>query len=164
MRTSPTCSCTGWRKTPKTYVPVSKCLRRTTLRKKVELISGQLLLPKEDEKTRASQADVPSGTLHLKEKGIIPDPVRALLCDLMSFGLKVSQNSHAVATIATAAGAEVEGEISRRSMLRIMKEGGVAAGMQIVDDVKSTDSESLHFAFYMQYAQLLTRSTHIDNN
>ncbi len=54
------------------------------------------------------------------------------------------QIKEAITTIASASGAEVEGEISRRSMLRIMKEGGVAAGMQVVDDVRSADSKSLH--------------------
>lgn len=103
-----------------------------------------------EQKTRAQEnaakavaADFTSvhATLHLKEKGVVPEPVRVLVRDLVELGLKVNQVNGAIALVARATGNAVAGRLSERSIGRFVREGGVAAAMQIVDEIQTAQSD-----------------------
>ena len=84
-------------------------------------------------------------TLKLKEKGIIPEPIRALARDLVELGLKLSQVQEVIAAVAQTMGGSVVGKLSPRSVGRFVREGGVAAAMQIVEDIRAARSK--HFLY-----------------
>ncbi|KAL7282534.1 hypothetical protein ACG7TL_004005 [Trametes sanguinea] len=77
----------------------------------------------------ASSTERPS--LVLKEGGVVPDATRSLVRDMIELGLKVDQVKGAMHAVTCAVGAEVEGDISSRSVRRIVLEGLVASRVQI---------------------------------
>ncbi|RDX46785.1 hypothetical protein OH76DRAFT_1442708 [Lentinus brumalis] len=81
-----------------------------------------------------------NATLNLKEHGLVPEPVRALVRDLVELGLKVNQINGAISAVAQATGTAVAGSLSARSIGRFVREGGVAAAMQIVDEIRTAQS------------------------
>lgn len=87
----------------------------------------------------ASSSD---GILRLKEGNKIPHSMRALVRDLVAKGLKLCQVSPAISTMAQAMGVRVEGEISDRSVRRIVEEGWVLSVLQIVSEVHDADGEN----------------------
>lgn len=119
----------------------SEVLRRKndSLRKKVERFPEQQARAVGAALEAAHAATVSSHTLKLKAKGIIPDSARALIRDLITLGVKVNQVGGIITTMAQASGVAVEGDISERSVSRIVGEGYLAAMMQIVEDVDRAD-------------------------
>ncbi|KAJ3750640.1 hypothetical protein DFH05DRAFT_1518781 [Lentinula detonsa] len=75
---------------------------------------------------------------YLKEHGTIPDNTPNVLLDLVAMD-KVPANkvTHVFKRIASAFGIEVEGEASRRSISWIVKEGGNASKLQIIESLKN---------------------------
>ncbi|PBK91256.1 hypothetical protein ARMGADRAFT_932911 [Armillaria gallica] len=72
----------------------------------------------------------------LKDKGIIPDEARDIFCDLVALdNVPARQVVSAFKRIAEALGVPLEGDVSERSIDCIMKEGGNASKLQIVDAV-----------------------------
>ncbi|OJT11000.1 hypothetical protein TRAPUB_12483, partial [Trametes pubescens] len=89
----------------------------------------------------AEQASEGNGlTLKLKEKGVVPDSIRALVRDLVQLGLKVDQVNGAITAISRAAGTTVKGSFSERSVGRMVIEGGLAAQAQIADAIARAKS------------------------
>ncbi|RDX39560.1 hypothetical protein OH76DRAFT_1523256 [Lentinus brumalis] len=78
-------------------------------------------------------------TLQLKARGgVIPEPVRDLVRELVALGLKVDQVQTAILAVAATVGISVEGSISARSISRIMSEAYVAEQMQIAEGIHTT--------------------------
>ncbi|KAJ3987892.1 hypothetical protein F5890DRAFT_1404170 [Lentinula detonsa] len=70
-------------------------------------------------------------TYTLKDGQAIPDDARAILCDLVSIDAVPANKVECVFKhVAGALGIQVEGDVSRRSVGRIVKEGGNAANLQ----------------------------------
>lgn len=78
--------------------------------------------------------------ISVKDKGIIKDHFRDLVRDLVSEGVGVKYIDPIVKRVSNAVGVEVAGDISTRSVGRIVLEGGEAAKMQIVDHIQSANS------------------------
>jgi len=75
--------------------------------------------------------------LMLKNKGAISDEARDMVRGLVAGNnVPVSQVSGVIKTVTAALGAEVKGEISTRSVARIMLEGDLAANIQLVDEAQ----------------------------
>ncbi|KAJ3818289.1 hypothetical protein F5880DRAFT_1491626 [Lentinula raphanica] len=80
----------------------------------------------------------------MKEKGVIPDKLRNLMCDLVALhNVPASQCIDAFKCIATGLGFEIDGNISTRSVNRIMKEGGIAAKVHIIESFQKAEGIAL---------------------
>ncbi|THU75834.1 hypothetical protein K435DRAFT_824682 [Dendrothele bispora CBS 962.96] len=76
-------------------------------------------------------------TVHLKEKGVIPNNLCTLLCELVSLDSIPAQKCvDAFKRIASTLGIDVEGDILPRSINRVVKEGGMAAKIHMVEAFK----------------------------
>ncbi|EIW58834.1 uncharacterized protein TRAVEDRAFT_101714, partial [Trametes versicolor FP-101664 SS1] len=73
----------------------------------------------------------------VKEKGVVPDATRCLVRDMIELGLKVDQVKGAIHAVTRAVGATVEGDISSRTVRRIVLEGLVASRVQIAVESKA---------------------------
>ncbi|TBU51131.1 hypothetical protein BD310DRAFT_835246 [Dichomitus squalens] len=93
--------------------------------------------------TAAVIADSPSRVLQLKDKGVISENVRMLVRDLMSLGIRAKQIKEAIIRVAATAGITVEGNISERTELQIMREGKLLSECQIVNEIRQADSLTL---------------------
>ncbi|TBU27031.1 hypothetical protein BD311DRAFT_789384 [Dichomitus squalens] len=115
------------------------------LRRRIERFPGQ--------KARAIDKAVEAATentnfdapvvLKFKVNGVVPEHIRALVRDLVGLGLKVNQVKKAITQMATAAGLTVEGNMSERTGGRVVKEGGIMAQMQVVEELQSADGATL---------------------
>ncbi|KAH7886418.1 hypothetical protein F5I97DRAFT_1880326 [Phlebopus sp. FC_14] len=86
----------------------------------------------------------PSTQLTLKNGGVIAEPVRDMVRDLVAIhNVPVSGINGAIHAISSAAGMEVKGKLSERSIGRIMLEGDVAASVQLVDEVNQVQGVTL---------------------
>ncbi|TBU36763.1 hypothetical protein BD309DRAFT_984732 [Dichomitus squalens] len=63
--------------------------------------------------------------------------------DLVGLGLKVNQVKKAITQMATAAGLTVKGNMSERTGGRVVKEGGIMAQMQVVEELQGADGATL---------------------
>lgn len=79
--------------------------------------------------------------LQLKDKGVVPDHIRMLVRGLVAQGLKFTQVKGALFTVAQAIGVPVEGDISNRTIRRIVGEGWVLAVMQLVQEIKDAEGD-----------------------
>lgn len=79
--------------------------------------------------------------IHLKEKGVIPDNVRAMVRDLVSGGISAQQLPQAIHTFAAHNNMSVEGSIDKRSVGRIMLEGGIASRIQVAEMMSQTKGD-----------------------
>ncbi|PBK81226.1 hypothetical protein ARMGADRAFT_1039508 [Armillaria gallica] len=74
----------------------------------------------------------------IKEKGIIPDHMCDILCDLIALdNVPARRVVQAFKQIANALDVPVEGDVSECSVDQIMKEGGNAAKLQFIDSVQT---------------------------
>ncbi|KAH7890903.1 hypothetical protein F5I97DRAFT_1839811 [Phlebopus sp. FC_14] len=68
--------------------------------------------------------------------GVITDTTRDLVRDLVAkHNIPVSSVNGTIEAVASAAGLEVKGEVSERSVGRIMLEADVAATVQLADEI-----------------------------
>lgn len=118
-----------------------------------------------DSKSRAvssalAKVSTTQGSIKLKEKGVITNPVRALTRELVHMGVPVSKINNTIHSTAEALGIQVEGSITERSVGRIMVEGGVASEFQMVEEFHNAESmfphsssspESLKFNNYLLF-------------
>jgi myosin heavy subunit len=81
-------------------------------------------------------------THQVKEKGIITEVDREMVRDLVQLGLPVSSISGAIHTVSRGLGVAVEGSVDERSVSRIVREGKVAAEIQIVHEIHKARSMS----------------------
>lgn len=79
-------------------------------------------------------------TFHLKHKGVFTEPVRHLIRYLVHQGLPGIQIYHAIRAVCGTAGIKVVGHISRTSVIRIIREGGIAAKVQVAYELKNSRS------------------------
>ena len=80
-----------------------------------------------------------SGT-HLKEKGVVSDPSRAMVRNLVQLGVPVANVEGAINAVSEQLGVSVQDSLSARTVSRIVLEGGVAAKLQLVHEIQQTDS------------------------
>lgn len=74
------------------------------------------------------------GVFNLKQGGVITDTTRDLVSNLVAnWNVPVSSVEATINAVASAAGLEVNGKVSPRSIGRVMLEGDVAATVQLVD-------------------------------
>ncbi|KAJ3842432.1 hypothetical protein F5878DRAFT_529862 [Lentinula raphanica] len=79
-------------------------------------------------------------TLRLKEKGVIPDHIRDTICDLVALDNVPAQSCvDAFKRITVGLGFDIEGNVSERSVNRIVKEGGVAAKLHVVESFQQAE-------------------------
>ncbi|TBU38668.1 hypothetical protein BD309DRAFT_983517 [Dichomitus squalens] len=115
-----------------------------SLQRRIERFPGQ--------QTRAIEKAVEAATecagsnaplvLRFKVNGVIPESIRTLVRDLVGLGLKVNLVKEAIMRMASAIGVRVEGDLSKRTASRAVKEGGVIAQMQVVEELQAADSTS----------------------
>ncbi|KAH7887113.1 hypothetical protein F5I97DRAFT_2073639 [Phlebopus sp. FC_14] len=80
----------------------------------------------------------------LKMDGVITDTTRDLVCDLVAkHNVPVSSVNGTIEAVASAAGLEVKGEVSERSIGRIMLEADVAATVQLADEITRSKGVTL---------------------
>ncbi|KAJ3968775.1 hypothetical protein EV361DRAFT_783921, partial [Lentinula raphanica] len=83
-------------------------------------------------------------TVHLKEKGVIPDHIRDTICDLVALdNVPARSCANAFERIARSLGFDIEGAVSERSVNRIVKEGGVAAKLHAVQSFQHAEGIAL---------------------
>ncbi|THU91296.1 hypothetical protein K435DRAFT_801385 [Dendrothele bispora CBS 962.96] len=76
-------------------------------------------------------------TVHLKEKGVVPNSIRNMLAELVALdNVPARRCVDAFKRIAGALGFEVEGDISTRTTNRVVKEAGIAAKIHVVESFK----------------------------
>ncbi|KIJ31792.1 hypothetical protein M422DRAFT_266547 [Sphaerobolus stellatus SS14] len=73
----------------------------------------------------------------LKEKGVVPDNVQALIRDLMAHGVTPEQVFPVIQLVTGASGVRLEGTVSGRTVTRIAIEGGVADDLMVIEAVKN---------------------------
>ena len=106
-----------------------------------------------DSQSRAVQSAVAKvsterSTFKLKEKGVITAPVRALTRELVHLGIPVAKIGSTIHTTAKTFGIPIEGSLTTRSVSRIMLEGGIAAEMQIIDEIHKSKGVFLLFGTF----------------
>lgn len=82
-----------------------------------------------------------SHTIKLKEKGVIPDAVRAMIRDLAQAGAKQDAIMKILKIVAEHINLDIEGSFSPRAVGRIILEGGVAAKMQVASMMAGAEGE-----------------------
>ncbi|KAH7871962.1 uncharacterized protein C8R40DRAFT_1053615 [Lentinula edodes] len=84
-------------------------------------------------------------TFFLKDSnGIIPDETRDIFLDLVAMdAVPANKVTRVFKRIACALGIEIEGDLSRRSVGRIVKEGGNASKLQIIESLKDAKGITL---------------------
>ncbi|TRM63419.1 hypothetical protein BD626DRAFT_621753 [Schizophyllum amplum] len=83
-------------------------------------------------------------TFHLKEKGVIPDVARDVVTDLVALhSVPANAVIGAFKRIASALGVPVEGDVSDRSVNRIMLEGGAASEAQFVSTIREAEGVTI---------------------
>ncbi|KAJ7432104.1 hypothetical protein B0H11DRAFT_1890622 [Mycena galericulata] len=75
----------------------------------------------------------------VKDHGVISQAMRTCIQDLVSANVPVDNVAFIVSTVAEALGVELIGDFTARSVGRIVKEGGVMAQLQIIDELKGAD-------------------------
>ncbi|KAG2114426.1 hypothetical protein DEU56DRAFT_748953, partial [Suillus clintonianus] len=83
-------------------------------------------------------------TFALKNKNIITDTVRDTICELVAtHDVPVSSVRGVFGVIADCLGIAVEGDVSTRSIGRVLQEADVAANVQMVDEMMEVDGVTL---------------------
>ncbi|KAJ7433147.1 hypothetical protein B0H11DRAFT_1759292 [Mycena galericulata] len=83
-------------------------------------------------------------SFNLKENGVIPDSTRDMINDLVALdGVRPNKVIGVLKRIAGKLGIGVTGDASDRSVRRIVKEGGVASGMQFIEAVGTSKGVTL---------------------
>lgn len=81
----------------------------------------------------------------MKHDGVVTDETRNIFLDLVAIEeVPANRVTHVFKRIAGAFGIEVEGDVSRRTVGRIAKEGGVASKLQIGKAVLGTSTKGMH--------------------
>jgi len=89
---------------------------------------------------KAKEASMEEPTFNFKEDGIITDASRSMVRDLVAkLDVPVASVNGAVNVVASALGVRVEGCASSRSIRRIIGEAGVAAEVQLVDEIRQAE-------------------------
>jgi hypothetical protein len=76
------------------------------------------------------------GDLYMKEKGVIKEDCREMLRELQVLNVPVEKVNDVVHVVAKGFGLNVKDSVSARAVGRIVREGGVAAEIQLVHEVE----------------------------
>ncbi|KAI0055922.1 hypothetical protein BV25DRAFT_1842639 [Artomyces pyxidatus] len=93
-------------------------------------------------------------TFHIKQNGVVTDNTRALVRDLVAIGVPSTHVGETIALTGRHLGVSVEGRVSERSISRIVLEGGVAATMQLGDEmtqVKGDGTSHRHIQYEVKH-------------
>jgi len=82
-----------------------------------------------------------TSTRHLKDKGIVNDNARDMICDLVQCNIPVKYVAKAIGVVAEHFGIDVQDTISERTVSRAVLEGGIASTLQVVDEWNSSSSK-----------------------
>ena len=74
------------------------------------------------------------------EQGIVTNDAHALAHNLVGLGVLGSNVNTVICTVAQPMGITVEGNISDRTVRHVVLEGGIAAQVQVVDEVHRAES------------------------
>ena len=74
------------------------------------------------------------------EQGTVTNDVCALACNLVGLGVPASNISTVIHTVSQPMGITVEGNISDRTVYCVVLEYGIAAQVQVVDEVHCAES------------------------
>ncbi|KAF9233214.1 hypothetical protein BU15DRAFT_54211 [Melanogaster broomeanus] len=88
------------------------------------------------ERAKGAAIPTPPWSVSLKEKNIITNTSRDMICELVAnLDVPVASVQETIRTVANGLGVLVEGEISSRSVQRVVKEAEVAADIQMVEEI-----------------------------
>jgi hypothetical protein len=79
------------------------------------------------------------GTVRLKEKGVVPAEIRSVVRQLVNSGVPEAKVDQVLGIVAGGLGLQLEGKISARTVGRIISAGGLAAQIQIVDEIQNSN-------------------------
>ncbi|KAF9221186.1 hypothetical protein BS17DRAFT_768932 [Gyrodon lividus] len=103
-----------------------------------------VMLKQLSQKALSSATPHSTTPLTLKNGGIILDAACDMVCELVAVhNVLVSRVNGTIAAVSSAARLEVHGEISKRSIGRIVLEGEVSASMQLVDEISNVQGITL---------------------
>ena len=77
--------------------------------------------------------------LRLKKLGVITPAARRLVRELVALGVPVKKVNRVIGALARLSGVTIIGSINSRSVRRIVLEGGIAAKMQVVEEISKGD-------------------------
>ncbi|KAJ6616271.1 hypothetical protein B0H10DRAFT_1949298 [Mycena sp. CBHHK59/15] len=80
---------------------------------------------------------------YVKEHGVISDAMCTCIRDLVAGNVPVNNVSAIIWFVAEALNVNLVGDLSARSVGRVVKEGGVVAQLQLVDEIKLTKTMCL---------------------
>ncbi|KAJ2923670.1 hypothetical protein H1R20_g13424, partial [Candolleomyces eurysporus] len=81
------------------------------------------------------------GTVSLKEKGgAVSFPIRGVVRQLSALGIPESNTNQVIHTVGHGLGVKIEGDVSARTVGRIVAAGGLAAQVQIVDELQFAEN------------------------
>jgi hypothetical protein len=96
------------------------------------------------------QAAARPGDLYMKDKGVIKEDCREMLRELQVLNVPVEKINAVIHVVAKGFGLNVKDQVSARAVGRIMREGGVAAQIQLVHEAEHAKGEQFPF-FPCQY-------------
>lgn len=79
----------------------------------------------------------------LKKHGVITPAAWATVCELVALGVPVKKVNEVLAVLTRLMGVAITGSIDGRSVRRIVLEGGIAAKIQLVEEIASADGVSI---------------------
>ncbi|KAJ7839585.1 hypothetical protein B0H14DRAFT_3458644 [Mycena olivaceomarginata] len=123
----------------KSQYEVSKLLtRNSTLVKRAKALSMRIHRAPTIQARAVKKAKAASHLFRLQQKGVITEASRELVTDLVSLhNVPVSRVLSVICSVAATLGVQVDGDISKRSVGRIVLEGGLISQAQIVHEIQS---------------------------
>ncbi|KAJ6608055.1 hypothetical protein B0H10DRAFT_2227177 [Mycena sp. CBHHK59/15] len=119
---------------------VSLKARIQELTKKNKALGMRVRRAPEQQEKAIKKAQGASSTFRLKEKGVVTEPTRELVMDLVSsYNVPVAHIDKLIKSVAETVGVTVEGSISERAVRRVALEGGVIAQIQIIDELQHSE-------------------------
>jgi hypothetical protein len=95
-----------------------------------------------------SKAVQKAKTHQLQEKGMVSEPSREMVRELVQLSVPVANIRSVVKAVNDSTGVTTKGSISRRTASRIVLKGGTTSKVQLVDEIQATDSECLFICVY----------------
>lgn len=84
------------------------------------------------------------------KQGIVTNDARALACDLVELGVPAHNVNSVIHTVTQPMGITVEGNISDWTVCCVVLEGGIAAQVQVVDEVHHAESAQILYYFTLR--------------
>jgi outer membrane murein-binding lipoprotein Lpp len=128
----------------KSQYKVSKLLTcNSTLVKRAKALSMRIRRTPTIQARAVEKAKAVSHLFRLQQKGVIMEASRELVTDLVSLhNVPVSRVLSVICSVAATLGVQFDGDISERSIGRIVLEGGLISQAQIVHEIQSTAGKS----------------------